>query len=120
MRITFMIARRVFVYAIGLTALSVAGIGADTAAWADSGSQSVYVRNSGSVPLDDIRVSPDYSTRWGGDRLGAVVEPGDGVTLDLNDYANDCFFDIQVGDSNGGSREFWGVDLCTETQLEVR
>ena len=120
MRITSTMSRRVFVLAIGLVASGVASFGAGDVAWGQSGSQSVYVRNSGSVPLDDIRVSPDYSTRWGNDRLGAVVEPGDGVTLNLNDYANDCFFDIQVGDANGGSREFWGVDLCTETHLEVR
>lgn len=97
-----------------------AGLGSTGSAYAQSGSQSLYVRNSGTVPLEAIRVSPDYSTRWGGDRLGAVVAPGDGVTVDLNDYANDCFFDIQVGDANGESREFWGVDVCTERHLEVR
>ena len=120
MRITATLPRRVFVYAFGLLMAGTSGVGFGGLAWADSGSQSVYVRNSGSVPLDAIRVSPDYSTRWGDDRLGAVVQPGDGVTLNLNDYANDCFFDIQVNDANGDSREFWGVDLCTETHLEVR
>ncbi|NBC34705.1 MAG: hypothetical protein GVY13_18690 [Alphaproteobacteria bacterium] len=89
-------------------------------AMAQSGSQSLYVRNSGSVPLEDIRVSPDYSTRWGGDRLGAVVEPGDGVTVDLGDHENDCFFDVQVGNANGESREFWGVNVCDQRHLEVR
>lgn len=89
-------------------------------ALAQSGSQSLYVRNSGSVPLEAIRVSPDYSTRWGGDRLSAVVEPGDGVTVDLGDHANDCFFDVQVGNANGENREFWGIDVCNQRHLEVR
>ena len=120
MRTTFRIAQRVSHCAIGLITLSVVALGSGDGALAESGSQSIYVRNSGSVPLEAIRVSPDYSTRWGGDRLGAVIEPGDGVTVDLDEFANDCFFDIQVGDSNGGSREFWGVDVCTETHLEVR
>lgn len=107
-----------FPAAIGLLLMGAAG--ATGQAYAQSESQSLYVRNSGSVPLEDIRVSPDYSTRWGGDRLGAAVQPGDGVTVDLGDHANDCFFDVQVGDANGENREFWGVNVCNQRHLEVR
>ena len=91
-----------------------------TVGFAQSDSQDVYVRNSGSVPLSTLRVSPDYSTRWGDDRLGpAQLDPGDEVRVELPDREN-CFYDVQVGDVTGERREFWGVDLCNQRTLEVR
>jgi hypothetical protein len=91
-----------------------------TAGVAQSESEDVYVRNSGSVPLSTLRVSPDYSTRWGDDQLGPTqLEPGDEVRVPLPDEEN-CFYDVQVGDVTGESREFWGVDLCNQRTLEVR
>jgi hypothetical protein len=91
-----------------------------TAGVAQSESEDVYVRNSGNVPLSTLRVSPDYSTRWGDDQLGPTqLEPGDEVRVPLPDEEN-CFYDVQVGDVTGESREFWGVDLCNQRTLEVR
>jgi hypothetical protein len=91
-----------------------------TVGLAQSESEDVYVRNSGSVPLSTLRVSPDYSTRWGDDRLGpSRLDPGDEVRVELPDGEN-CFYDVQVGDVTGESREFWGVDVCNQRTLEVR
>ncbi len=83
--------------------------------------RSLYVRNSGSVPLSSIHVSPDYSARWGTDRLASdALQPGDSVQVDLSDHAGDCFFDVQVDDAQGGSRQFWGVNVCNQRQLDVQ
>jgi hypothetical protein len=98
----------------------IAVLAAVSAGPALSDSDDVYVRNSGSVPLSTLRVSPDYSTRWGDDRLGpSQLDPGDEVRVPLPDGDN-CFYDVQVGDVTGRSREFWGVDLCNQRTLEVR
>lgn len=98
----------------------VLGLATATAGLAQSESEGVSVRNSGSVPLSTLRVSPDYSTRWGDDQLGPTqLEPGDEVRVPLPDEEN-CFYDVQVGDTTGESREFWGVDVCNQRTLEVR
>ena len=95
-------------------------LGTTAVGWAQGASDGVYVRNSGSVPLSTLHVSPDYSTRWGDDRLGRVqLDPGDAVRVELPDQEN-CFYDVQVGDVTGKRREFWGVDLCNQSTLEVR
>ena len=88
---------------------------------AQSDTRSLYVRNSGSVPLSTIHVSPDYSSQWGSDRLGTqTIQPGEQVQLRLDDHAEDCFFDVQVRDANGESREFWGLNVCSEDYLDVQ
>jgi|GEM_PF-1630241 len=100
------------------TAVAAAGLAAPVGA---QETRSLHVRNSGSVPLSSIHVSPDYSNRWGGDRLASdELEPGDSVQVDLSDHGEDCFFDVQVDDAEGESREFWGVNVCNQRFLDVR
>jgi hypothetical protein len=100
-------------------AVTAAGLAGPAAAQQET--RSLQVRNSGSVPLSSIHVSPDYSNRWGGDRLASdELEPGDSVQVDLSDHAEDCFFDVQVDDAEGQSREFWGVNVCNQRFLDVR
>ncbi len=85
------------------------------------GSQSLYVRNSGSVPLSTIHVSPDYRSNWGSDRLGSQpLQPGDQVQVDLGNVGSDCFFDVMVGNANGERHQFWSLNLCSQRTLDIR
>ena len=104
----------------GLMLMAAVTIGSAQTGLANGHADGVYVRNSGNVPLSTLRVSPDYSTRWGDDRLGpGQLHPGDAVKVDLPDREN-CFYDVQVGDVTGEQREFWGIDLCNQRTFEVR
>ena len=88
---------------------------------AAQGSDSFYIRNSGSATLEGLRVSPDYSTRWGDEQLGStVLEPGEEIEVHVDGMAENCFFDVQVDDADGNSREFWGVNLCSDRFIDVQ
>ena len=105
-------------WAACVAALGLGTLTADIAAAQDS--DSFFVRNSGTVPLSSVRVSPDYSTQWSGDQLSNEIPPGGQAEVPVNGNAGDCFFDVQVDDGSGNSREFWGVNLCSDRYLDVR
>lgn len=83
--------------------------------------QAFTLRNFSAAPLATIHVSPDFRNTWGSDRLGSrTVAPGDEVQVNLGSDSGSCYFDVQVGDTDGRQREFWGVNLCTQHTLDVR
>ena len=84
-------------------------------------SGTITVHNAGSVPLSDVRVSPDYATRWGFDQLGgATLLPGEQMEVEVDRSGGACFFDVQATDVDGNSREFWGFNACSERTLDVQ
>ena len=93
---------------------------AGAAAWAQ-GTTTFSVQNSGNVPLADVRVSPDYATRWGGNQLTEdTLEPGERLEVEVDRASGSCFFDVQVNDVQGNRREFWGFNACNDRTLSVR
>ena len=98
------------------------GFASDT----DAGTDDVLVDltftliNASIVDIHYVFVSPETSDNWGDDQLGQHILPS-GYEIDLPVYGelDECFYDIQVISSYGESLEFWGVDLCEVTEVEV-
>lgn len=106
-------ARRVL--AGGLLALLLALPGGGALA----GIQDFFVHNNGKFAIYYIFVSPDYATEWEEDILGEdVLLSGESLEVEMIDYGNHCYFDILIEDSQGNSREYWDVDLCTVIDVE--
>ncbi len=111
--------RGLAIAAIGLGLLAMAPAGAQSLA--EDESQAFTLRNLSTAPVNTLHVSPDFRSTWGADRLGTrEVQPGSEVRVDLGSDAGNCFFDVQVGDTDGRQREYWGVNLCTQRTLDVR
>ena len=110
-----------FKFIIRVAGVAVLGLGTlDAGTVLAQDSDSFFVRNSGTVPLSSVRISPDYSTQWSGDQLSDEIPPGGQAEVPVNGNTGDCFFDVQVDDGTGNSREFWGVNLCSDRYLDVR
>ena len=103
---------------------TVAGLGLALALTAMVAAQSTgtfTVQNTGTVPLSDVRVSPDYATRWGFDQLdGSTLQPGEQMEVQVDQLNGSCFFDVQVNDTQGNRREFWGFNACSDRTLDVQ
>ncbi|MEM8590245.1 MAG: hypothetical protein AAGG65_19470 [Pseudomonadota bacterium] len=111
--------RQIALGALMLVALSlwVAAIGHGTAR---AETLVISVNNNSMMPLESVQVSPDYSTRWGANRLDGAVGPGQDQTIRLPDFGPDCFFDVQIGDASGQVFQYWGVNLCAGPDLDHR
>lgn len=80
----------------------------------------LMVSNNSTMPLESVQISPDYSPRWGGNRLDGAVDPGQGQVIRVPDPGPDCFFDVQIGDAAGDVFQYWGINLCTRPNLDHR
>lgn len=80
----------------------------------------LWVSNNSTMPLESVQISPDYSARWGGNRLDEAVGPGQNQPIRLPDPGRDCFFDVQIGDAAGQVFQYWGINLCTGPNLDHR
>ena len=101
--------------AVAATAIGMGGMGS-----ARADSLVVSVNNNSSMSLESVQISPDYSTRWGANRLDGAVDPGQDQTIRLPDSGPDCFFDVQIGDAAGQFFQYWGVNLCDRPNLDHR
>jgi hypothetical protein len=104
---------------LGFGALSATLLLAATAA-THADPLALAVSNHSTMPLDSVQISPDYSTRWGGNRLNGVVGPGQNRVISLPDTGHDCFFDVQIGDAAGQVFQYWSVNLCTGSNIDHR
>jgi hypothetical protein len=83
--------------------------------------QGIYVRNSSSVAVATVHVSPDYRRSWGDDRLGSsLLMPGEELRVDLPEEDDQCFFDVLIEDANGRSHAFWGLNLCRDRTVDFK
>jgi hypothetical protein len=86
---------------------------------AAAGIQDFTVRNNGAVDVFYIYVSPDTTDDWEDDVLGDdTLAAGAQVDITMSGYGDHCVFDIKIEDANGGSREYYAVDLCTVTYVD--
>ncbi|MEM7442033.1 MAG: hypothetical protein AAF414_01755 [Pseudomonadota bacterium] len=100
-----------------IVALSTATV---TPGYAQADPLTLGVSNNSAMPLESVQISPDYSPRWGGNRLEGTVNPGQIRIIPMPDSGLDCFFDVQIGDAAGQVFQYWGVNLCARPNIDHR
>jgi hypothetical protein len=103
---------------IALLALLAAGfaVGAVAQALPDS----VRIQNKRSVEIDDLRVSPDFESSWGYNRLQAnPLPPGESAKIPVDDLRGGCYFDVKVREHDGTEAEYWSLDLCSQPVINL-
>lgn len=97
--------------------LSLAAAGA-LGACADDGSDldsTLTIENDSSYAFAEINLSPEDSTSWGSDLLGAdILAPGE--VLELSGVTCDVY-DIRIVDDEGDECVLTSVDLCLDNAI---
>jgi hypothetical protein len=73
-----------------------------------------YIVNETGFDLSDIYVSPKEDDNWGDDILPEELFAKD-MTVEVtipDEYGEDCYFDLKITDTAGGSTEFRKIDAC--------
>ncbi|MEZ5670617.1 MAG: hypothetical protein R3F55_24915 [Alphaproteobacteria bacterium] len=103
------------------TAAVAAAVLASASAAALAGQQDFTVVNDSAQDIYYLFVSPQSSDNWGDDILGqSIIPAGDYVDVQMDNFGSECLFDIQVANAYGETLEFWGVDLCSVSQVVVQ
>ena len=106
--------------AVTATATAAAVLAAASAG-ALAGQQDFTIVNASYQDIFYVFVSPDTSDSWGNDVLEDYILPSGGYAdIQMDGYGNHCYFDIQVASYSGETLEFWGVDLCTVSEVVVQ
>lgn len=87
-----------------------------------AGAQDFVIVNESYYDIYYIFVSPDTSDTWGDDILGAesILPAGYELDVAVDGFDSHCIFDIQVVSEIGETLEFWGVDLCSVSEVVVQ
>ena len=79
------------------------------------------IKNTGTTPVFHLYVSRTSAAEWGNDILGATgtIEAGAAVNIVFKNPSDECIYDVQAVDAEGGSWEATGLDLCTITVVTL-
>jgi hypothetical protein len=97
---------------VSLLALGALGACSDDGSDLDS---TLTIENESSYAFAEINLSPEDSTNWGSDLLGAdILEPGE--LLEVSGVACDVY-DIRIVDDEGDECVLASVDLCLDNAV---
>lgn len=103
---------------IALLASLAAGFAAGAAAQALP--DSVEIQNNRGGEIEDLRVSPDFESSWGSNRLRAApLPPGETARIPTGDLRRGCYFDVKVRERGGAEAEYWSLDLCSKPVIDL-
>jgi hypothetical protein len=103
---------------IAVLAALAAGFAAGAAAQALP--DSVQVQNRRASAIEDLRLSPDFESSWGYNRLrSAPLPPGESARIPTDDLRGGCYFDVKVRAHDGAEAEYWSLNLCSQPVIEL-
>lgn len=80
----------------------------------------VEVQNNRTAPIEELRVSPDFESSWGANRLRALtIPPGEKAKIPTQDLRGGCYFDVRVREANGSESEYWSLNLCNQPLIKL-
>ena len=81
---------------------------------------SVEIQNRRSGTVEDLRVSPDFESSWGYNRLRAApLAPGASARIPTDDLRGGCYFDVKVRQKDGAEAEYWSLNLCSRPVIDL-
>jgi len=103
-----------------ILALALLAAGSAAAAQAQTLPDSVEVQNRRSGAIEDLRVSPDFESSWGSNRLRAApLPPGATARIHTDDLRGGCYFDVKVRQEDGAEAEYWSLNLCSRPVIDL-
>jgi hypothetical protein len=110
-----------FANAVKAASLALAvGLGVTSVAHADEYERWIFVYNSGSSEIVDIRMISVYDPVLSPNLLfGAYIGAGEDMIVEPLDDEGYCFFDVLIEYADGSEVALWEVDLCTATSVTV-
>ncbi|MGK9232502.1 hypothetical protein KXS07_11250 [Inquilinus limosus] len=103
-----------------IAVLAVLAAGSAAAAWAQALPDSVEIQNRRSGTIEDLRVSPDFESSWGYNRLRAApLAPGASARIPTDDLRGGCYFDVKVRQNDGAEAEYWSLNLCSRPVIDL-
>jgi hypothetical protein len=103
---------------IAVLAAAVAAVPA--AALAQALPDSVEIQNRRGGTVEDLRVSPDFESSWGYNRLRAApLAPGASARIPVEDLRGGCYFDVKVRQADGAEAEYWSLNLCSRPVIDL-
>ena len=104
----------------GIMALALIAAGFAAAAQAQDLPDSVEVQNRRSGTVEDLRISPDFESSWGSNRLRAApLPPGSSARIKTDDLRGGCYFDVKVRQNDGAEAEYWSLNLCSKPVINL-
>ena len=81
---------------------------------------SVEIQNKRPSAIEDLRVSPDFESSWGYNRLRATpLPPGQSARIPVDDLRGGCYFDVKVRGHDGAEAEYWSLNLCSRPVIDL-
>ncbi|MGK9170774.1 hypothetical protein KXR53_31045 [Inquilinus limosus] len=103
-----------------IAVLAVLAAGFAAAARAQALPDSVEIQNRRSGTIEDLRVSPDFESSWGYNRLRtAPLPPGASARIPTDDLRGGCYFDVKVRQNDGAEAEYWSLNLCSRPVIDL-
>lgn len=103
-----------------IAVLAAAAAGVPAAALAQALPDSVEIQNRRSATIEDLRVSPDFESSWGYNRLRASpLAPGASARIPTEDLRGGCYFDVKVRQNDGAEAEYWSLNLCSRPVIDL-
>ena len=103
-----------------LTVMAVAAFLAIHVGGTEALDRRVWVQNDTSVTMVAFYASNRDTDDWEEDILGnAVVTPGDGVMVDIDDGTGYCIFDLRAEFKGREAAERFGFNVCENTRWTV-